>query len=79
MTDYEQAAASGPATLAWVSRQLETAERIVGPHRCSRLAASEETQQISEPWRRAGRTDLTIEAVEERLNAYLTSLLAIVS
>lgn len=39
------------------------------------LAASEEVQQISQAWRQAGRADLTTQAVEERLDAYLTSLM----
>lgn len=39
------------------------------------LAASEEVQQISQAWRQAGRTDLTTQAVEQRLDAYLTSLI----
>lgn len=39
------------------------------------LAASEEVQQVSRPWRQAGRSDLTTEVVEERLDTYLTSLL----
>jgi aminoglycoside phosphotransferase (APT) family kinase protein len=39
------------------------------------LAISEELQPVSQPWREAGRTDLTTRAVEERLDAYVTSLM----
>ncbi|MET9554502.1 aminoglycoside phosphotransferase family protein [Streptomyces sp. NPDC006645] len=39
------------------------------------LAFSEEVQQVSQPWREAGRTDLTTRAVEERLDAYVTTLM----
>lgn len=39
------------------------------------LAASEEAQQISQAWRSAGRTDLTTQTVEQRLDYYLTTLM----
>ncbi|MFJ5846434.1 phosphotransferase family protein [Streptomyces sp. NPDC092903] len=39
------------------------------------LAASEEVQSVSQPWREAGRTELTTRAVEERLDAYVTALM----
>ncbi|WP_320067896.1 aminoglycoside phosphotransferase family protein [Micromonospora sp. RTGN7] len=39
------------------------------------LACSEEVQSMAQPWREAGRTDLTTRAVEERLDAYVTALM----
>lgn len=39
------------------------------------LASSEEVQLVSQPWREAGRTDLTTQVVEKRLDAYLTTLI----
>ncbi|WP_328332256.1 MULTISPECIES: phosphotransferase family protein [unclassified Streptomyces] len=39
------------------------------------LAASEEVQLVSQPWREAGRTELTTRAVEERLDAYVTAVM----
>ncbi|MEZ0067357.1 aminoglycoside phosphotransferase (APT) family kinase protein [Streptacidiphilus sp. MAP12-20] len=39
------------------------------------LAFSEEVQWVAKPWREAGRTELTTRAVEERLDAYVTSLM----
>ncbi|BET45055.1 hypothetical protein RGQ21_00370 [Kitasatospora aureofaciens] len=39
------------------------------------LALSEEVQSVAQPWREAGRTELTTRAVEERLDAYVTSLM----
>ncbi|OIJ96592.1 phosphotransferase family protein [Streptomyces monashensis] len=39
------------------------------------LAFSEEVQAVSQPWREAGRTELTTRAVEERLDAYVTALM----
>ena len=39
------------------------------------LACSEEVRLVSQPWRRAGRTELTTRAVEERLDAYVTALM----
>jgi aminoglycoside phosphotransferase (APT) family kinase protein len=39
------------------------------------LAFSEEVQLVSQPWREAGRTELTTQAVEERLDAYVTALM----
>jgi aminoglycoside phosphotransferase (APT) family kinase protein len=39
------------------------------------MAASEEVQLVSRPWREAGRTELTTRAVEERLDAYVTALM----
>jgi aminoglycoside phosphotransferase (APT) family kinase protein len=39
------------------------------------LAFSEEVLLVSQPWREAGRTELTTRAVEERLDAYVTALM----
>ncbi|MBS2550353.1 hypothetical protein KGQ19_26130 [Catenulispora sp. NL8] len=39
------------------------------------LALSEEVQAVSQPWRKAGRADLTTSAVQERLAAYVTALM----
>jgi hypothetical protein len=39
------------------------------------LAASEEVQAVSQPWREAGRSDLTTSVVEQRLVAYVTLLM----
>ncbi|MGW4892521.1 phosphotransferase family protein [Kitasatospora sp. NPDC004240] len=39
------------------------------------LAFSEEVPWVTQPWREAGRTELTTRAVEQRLDAYLTSLM----
>ena len=39
------------------------------------LAFSEEVRLVAQPWREAGRTELTTRAVEERLGAYVTSLM----
>lgn len=39
------------------------------------LAFSEEVQSVAQPWREAGRTELTTRAVEERLDAYITALM----
>ncbi|MEV0774327.1 phosphotransferase family protein [Streptomyces sp. NPDC050433] len=39
------------------------------------LAFSEEVRWVARPWRKAGRTELTTRAVEERLDAYVTALM----
>ncbi len=39
------------------------------------MACSEEVHVVSRPWREAGRTELTVRAVEERLDAYVTALM----
>lgn len=39
------------------------------------LAISEEAELVAQPWRDAGRTELTRHAVEERLDAYVTALM----
>ncbi|SCK14927.1 phosphotransferase family protein [Streptomyces sp. WMMB 322] len=39
------------------------------------LAFSEEVQQVAQPWRDAGRTELTTRVVEQRLDAYVTALM----
>ncbi|MFY1700779.1 hypothetical protein ACN28G_03355 [Micromonospora sp. WMMA1923] len=39
------------------------------------LACSEEVQVVAQPWREAGRTDLTTRAVKERLDEYVTALM----
>jgi aminoglycoside phosphotransferase (APT) family kinase protein len=43
------------------------------------LASSEEVQSVSQPWREAGRTELTTRAVEERLDAYVTALMEVLA
>ncbi|WP_218010747.1 phosphotransferase family protein [Herbidospora mongoliensis] len=62
---YEEAggvlAATGDERLFWQVRDA--------------LAFSEEVQSVSQPWREAGRTELTTRAVEERLDAYVTLLM----
>ncbi|WP_345944833.1 phosphotransferase family protein [Streptomyces albus subsp. chlorinus] len=40
------------------------------------LACSEEVRQVARPWREAGRADLTTRVVEQRLDAYVTALMA---
>jgi aminoglycoside phosphotransferase (APT) family kinase protein len=39
------------------------------------LAFSEEVRLVSQPWREAGRTELTTRSVEDRLDAYVTALM----
>ncbi|MGW2858858.1 phosphotransferase family protein [Streptomyces sp. NPDC001205] len=39
------------------------------------LAFSEEVQWVAKPWREAGRSELTTQAMEERLDAYVTCLM----
>lgn len=39
------------------------------------LASSEEVQLVAQLWRESGRTELTTQAVEERLDAYVTALM----
>jgi aminoglycoside phosphotransferase (APT) family kinase protein len=39
------------------------------------LACSEEVEAVAQAWREAGRTELTTQAVEERLDAYVTTLM----
>jgi aminoglycoside/choline kinase family phosphotransferase len=39
------------------------------------LAFSEEVRLVAQPWREAGRAELTTRAVEERLDAYVTALM----
>ncbi|MGW7212977.1 phosphotransferase family protein [Streptomyces collinus] len=39
------------------------------------LACSEEVRSVAQPWREAGRVELTTRAVEERLDAYVTARL----
>ncbi|MFC8080610.1 phosphotransferase family protein [Streptomyces sp. NPDC057307] len=39
------------------------------------LAFSEEVRLVAQPWREAGRTELTTRAVEKRLDAYVTALM----
>ncbi len=39
------------------------------------LACSEEVRSVAQPWREAGRTELTTRAVEQRLDAYVTALM----
>ncbi len=40
------------------------------------LACSEEVQLWAQPWRQAGRTDLTARAVEDRLDTYISILMS---
>ncbi|WP_425825639.1 phosphotransferase family protein [Streptomyces fractus] len=40
------------------------------------LAFSEEVEMVARPWREAGRTELTTRVVEERLDAYVSGLMA---
>ncbi|WP_327338222.1 aminoglycoside phosphotransferase family protein [Streptomyces sp. NBC_01324] len=62
---YEEAggvlAASGSERLYWRVRDA--------------LAASEEVRSVSQPWREAGRAELTTRAVDDRLDAYVTALM----
>ncbi|WP_328692252.1 aminoglycoside phosphotransferase family protein [Streptomyces caniferus] len=39
------------------------------------LACSEEVQQVAQPWREAGRPELTTRTVAKRLDAYVTALM----
>jgi aminoglycoside phosphotransferase (APT) family kinase protein len=39
------------------------------------LAFSEEVQWVAQPWQEAGRTELSTQAVEERLDAYVAALM----
>ncbi|WP_181765902.1 phosphotransferase family protein [Streptomyces albidus (ex Kaewkla and Franco 2022)] len=39
------------------------------------LAFSEEVRSVAQPWREAGRTELTTRVVEERLDTYVTALM----
>ncbi|MFJ5231148.1 phosphotransferase family protein [Kitasatospora sp. NPDC088391] len=39
------------------------------------LAFSEEVRWVARPWQEAGRAELTVRVVEQRLNTYLTSLM----
>lgn len=41
----------------------------------SGLVFSEEVRLVAQPWREAGRTELTTRVVEERLDAYVTALM----
>jgi aminoglycoside phosphotransferase (APT) family kinase protein len=58
---------------AWGLRFAEAYEEAGGVR--DALAFSEEVQSVSQPWREAGRTELTTRAVEERLDAYVTALM----
>ncbi len=62
---YEEAggvlAAAASARLYWQVRDA--------------LACSEEVRQVAQPWREAGRPELTAQAVEERLNGYVIALM----
>ncbi|WP_433434889.1 phosphotransferase family protein [Nonomuraea sp. CA-141351] len=51
-----------------------TSERLYWQVRDA-LACSEEVQSVSQPWREAGRTELTTRSVEERLDAYVIALM----
>ncbi|MFG6197766.1 phosphotransferase family protein [Nonomuraea sp. JJY05] len=51
-----------------------TSERLYWQVRDA-LAASEEVQVVSQPWREAGRAELTTRSVEERLDAYVIALM----
>jgi aminoglycoside phosphotransferase (APT) family kinase protein len=56
------------------ARAAEVSERLYWRVRDA-LAFSEEVHVVSQPWREAGRTELTTRAVEERLDAYVTALM----
>ncbi|MFF2507634.1 phosphotransferase family protein [Streptomyces sp. NPDC058067] len=62
---YERAggmlAAAASERLSWLVRDA--------------LACSEEVRWVAQPWREAGRTELTTRTVEERLDAYVTILM----
>ncbi|MEU8825306.1 aminoglycoside phosphotransferase family protein [Streptomyces sp. NPDC048636] len=62
---YEEA---GGVLAATASEQLYWRVR-------SGLAFSEEVRWVSQPWREAGRTELTTPVVEERLDGYVTALM----
>ncbi|MFI6742253.1 phosphotransferase family protein [Nonomuraea sp. NPDC050451] len=51
-----------------------TSERLYWQVRDA-LACSEEVQSVSQPWREAGRAELTTRSVEERLDAYVIALM----
>ncbi|MEU6789933.1 aminoglycoside phosphotransferase family protein [Nonomuraea angiospora] len=51
-----------------------TSERLYWQVRDA-LAFSEEVQLVSQPWREAGRAELTTRSVEERLDAYVIALM----
>ncbi|MFE7314062.1 phosphotransferase family protein [Streptomyces sp. NPDC057555] len=73
----------GPAWGLRFSRAYEEAGGVLAAAASERLywqvrdglACSEEVQQVAQPWREAGRTELTTRTVEERLNAYVTALM----
>ncbi|MFJ5679139.1 phosphotransferase family protein [Streptomyces sp. NPDC093097] len=73
----------GPAWGLRFSRAYEEAGGVLAATASERLywqvrdalACSEEVQQVAQPWREAGRTELTTRTVEERLNAYVTALM----
>ncbi|GGL85866.1 hypothetical protein GCM10010095_83340 [Streptomyces anthocyanicus] len=73
----------GPAWALRFAEAYEEAGGVLAPAADERLywqvrdgpAYSEEMQQVSRPWREAGRIDLTARAVEERLDGYVTALL----
>ncbi|MER7399685.1 aminoglycoside phosphotransferase family protein [Streptomyces sp. NPDC000151] len=73
----------GPAWGLRFAEAYEEAGGVLAPAASERLywrvrdglACSEEVQQVAQPWREAGRTELTTRAVEERLDAYVTALM----
>ncbi|MGW1062653.1 phosphotransferase family protein [Micromonospora rubida] len=73
----------GPAWGPQFAQAYEQVGGVLAAHASERLywqvrdalACSEEVQSVSQPWREAGRTDLTTGAVEERLAAYITALM----
>ncbi|TLS41387.1 aminoglycoside phosphotransferase family protein [Streptomyces montanus] len=73
----------GPAWGLRFAEAYEEAGGVLAAAACERLywrvrdglAFSEEVQLVSQPWREAGRMELTTRAVEERLDAYVTALM----
>ncbi len=73
----------GPAWGLRFAEAYEEAGGVLAAAACERLywqvrdglACSEEVQLVSQPWREAGRTELTTRVVEERLDAYVTALM----
>jgi hypothetical protein len=64
---------SSTASRPWPDRPAAS-ERLYRRVR-DELAFSEEVQLVARPWREAARTELTTQAVKERLEAYVTALM----
>ncbi|GAA3779324.1 hypothetical protein GCM10022225_79360 [Plantactinospora mayteni] len=73
----------GPAWGLWFAQAYEEAGGVLAATASERLywqvrdglACSEEVRLVAQPWREAGRAELTPRAVEERLDAYVTVLM----